>query len=85
MNSKSGDRDINDKPHPTKQSKYEMKNASVYSSMLIGVSPRVIVANALDSDIVVSDSKSSRVISFTFGLIPLGNMWTPLSLHVWAK
>ena len=34
---------------------------------------------------VKASSYSSRAITFTFGQIPLGKVWTPLSSQLWVK
>ena len=42
------------------------------------------MANELDFDIVVN-LNSSKIIMFTFGLIPLRKAWTLLSSHLLVK
>ena len=47
-------------------------------------SPHGILANVLDSDIVVS-LNSSCTITFTFRLISLGKVWTSSPPQLWVK
>ena len=46
--------------------------------------PRGVMVKAMDCEIVVS-SNSSRAITFAFGQISLGKVWTPLSSQLWVK
>ena len=39
-----------------------------------GACPRGVLVKAMDGGIVVSESNSSRAITFTFGQIPLGKV-----------
>ena len=46
--------------------------------------------NVQENEIVTQNnlyasSKSSRANMFTFGQIPLGKVWTPLSSQLWVK
>ena len=51
----------------------------LYTNVLIvrGGSPHDVVANTLD---IVVSLIFSQIVAFTFRLIPLGKVWTPLSL-----
>ena len=53
-------------------------------SWCVGGCPRGVMVKAMDYGIVVS-SYSSRAITFIFGQIPLGKVWTPLSSQLWVK
>ena len=46
--------------------------------------PRGVMVKAMAYGIVVS-SYSSYAITFTFGQIPLGKVWTPLFSQLWVK
>ena len=48
------------------------------------LSPRELMANVQDCDIIVI-SNSRGAITFTFGFVPIGNVWTPLSFQLWIK
>ena len=41
-------------------------------------SPYGIVDNMMDCDIMINEMNSSFAITFTFGLIPWGKVWTPI-------
>ena len=44
-----------------------------------------IVVNMLEVSYKKASSNSGHTIKLTFGLIPLGKVWIPLSLHLWIK
>ena len=48
-------------------------------------SPRGIMANMMNCNMVVNKLKCHLCFMFTFWLIPLGNIWTPLFPQLWVK
>ena len=75
------------KIHPSlsKLEVFKVNNNCKYFRLRIRAgNPRGVEANVLTYCDILASSVSSRSITFTFGLIPLGKLWTPLSPHSYA-